>query len=294
MKMIHALLLASLFLPAAAHAESGRLQQWLQTRKDRDANKEIMAAPAQGVKTETYQGRELLVHVPSTLPEAGSRALVVILHGGMGNAVQIHSVLDMGPVADKYGFVVAYLNGSAAARIGADKFHAWNAGGGCCGQPFKQNMDDVGYVEGAVDYLAKEYGIDKARIYGMGHSNGAMMTQRLMCESGLYQAAIPISGPLNTDVASCPAAKGKKILAIHGSDDANVPLAGGNGTKGVTDIDYKSESYAQKTFESSGAEYQIDIVKGADHNLARIGAAIQSSEGVSLPEKAAAFFGLAK
>lgn len=293
MKTILSLLLVSLLVPHAANAEGGRLQQWLQTRKDRNANKELMAQPATDMTSETYQGREMLVHIPASLPPEGRRAMVVVLHGGMGNATQIHSVLNLVPTADKYGFVVAYLNGSRASKLG-EKFHAWNAGDQCCGQPFKNNIDDVGYIEGAVNHLAQEYGIDKDRVYGMGHSNGAMMTSRLLCESDVFAAGIPISGPLELDLASCPAAKGKKILAIHGVDDVNVPIVGGNGTKGVTDVTFKSEAYAQKIFEASGAAFTLDTVAGVDHNLARIGEAIQAKEGISLPEKAAAFFALKK
>src|ERR1700676_2056590 len=119
----------------------------------------------------------------------------------------------MDSAAEKNGFIVAYLNGTRATRsMGADKL-GWNAGGGCCGQPAINNVDDVGYVDGSVNYLAGKYGVDRSRIYGMGHSNGAMMTERLMCESKIYAPAVAISGPLNLETGNCPAARGKRILA---------------------------------------------------------------------------------
>jgi hypothetical protein len=43
----------------------------------------------------------------------------------------------------------------------------------------------------------------------------------------------------------------------------------------------------------SGAVYTLQIVPGADHPLDHIDAAIQKSEGVSIAEKSAAFFGFA-
>ena len=53
----------------------------------------------------------------------------------------------MDEVAKKSGFVVAYLNGTPVTRmLGADKL-GWNAGGGCCGVPAENNVDDVGYHE---------------------------------------------------------------------------------------------------------------------------------------------------
>ena len=239
----------------------------------------------------------MIVYVPSHLPASGTRALVLVLHGGLGNAQLIESrhaehALNMDSTAEKYGFVVVYLNGTPVTRFLGDDKLGWNAGGGCCGMSAINNVDDVGYIRSAVDYLAGKYGIDRSRIYGMGHSNGAMMTQRLMCETNLYHAAVAISGPLNLDTANCSAARGKRVLAIHGVDDENVPVAGGAGTKGLSKTVYKSEDQSRKIFTDSGATYDLQLVKGADHRLDNIDAAIRQSEGQAIPEKAARFFGL--
>lgn len=247
--------------------------------------------------TDAYGGRDMIVYLPAKLPPAGSRALVVVLHGGMGNAQHIESGqsekgLGMDAVAEKDGFVVAYLNGTQAMkRMGATML-AWNAGGGCCGQPAVNNTDDVGYIGGAVAYLAGKYGIDRSRVYGIGHSNGAMMTQRLICEANLYAAGVAVSGPLNLATTKCPAAQGKRVLAIHGADDENVPIAGGKGSKGISGATFNAEERSRQIFMNSGASYDLDIVKGADHRLDHIDDALQQSENVSLAEKAAKFFGL--
>jgi len=144
-----------------------------------------------------------------------------------------------------------------------------------------------------VDYLAAKYGIDRSRVYGMGHSNGAMMTQRLLCETALYAAGIAISGPLNLDADSCPAARGRRILALHGANDDNVPIIGGRGTKGLSNAIYNSEDRSRRVFEHSGATYTLQVVQGADHKLDNISAAILSIEGQTVAQKAAKFFGLA-
>ncbi|QUD88254.1 alpha/beta hydrolase family esterase [Phenylobacterium montanum] len=247
--------------------------------------------------TEAYSGRQMIVHVPDHLPPAGARALVVVLHGGLGNAQHIagggaESALNMDAVADKAGFVVAYLDGTPVTRRLGGQFLGWNAGGGCCGVPAETGVDDVAYIKGAVDDLAGRYGIDRARVFGMGHSNGAMMTQRLVCETRLYAAAVAISGPLNLDAETCPAAKGARILALHGADDENVPVAGGAGQKGLSRVAYKSEARSRQVMTASGADYQLQIVPGAPHRLADIEAAMEKAEGQTIAEKAARFFGL--
>lgn len=245
-----------------------------------------------------YGGRDMVVHVPARLPSSGSRALIVVLHGGMGNADRIansqsESGLNLDAEADRDGFVVVYLNGTAVTRLLSAKALGWNAGGGCCGQPARNGTDDVAYISGAVGYLAGKYGIDRARVFGIGHSNGAMMTQRILCETSLYAAGVAISGPLNLEAAHCPGAKGKRILAIHGADDQNVPIAGGRGTRGLAQVAWSSEARARQVMTGSGATYDLQIVPGADHMLDHLSAAIAKSEGVTIARKAAAFFGLA-
>jgi len=198
----------------------------------------------------------------------------------------------MDAVADQGGFVVAYLDGTPVTRfLGADKL-GWNAGGGCCGLPAENNVDDVGYITHAIDLLATQYGIDKSRIFGIGHSNGAMMIQRLMCETGIYAAAVAISGPLNYEPKDCTAARGRKILAIHGETDANVPIAGGRGTQGLSRAVFNSEERSRQMFLKAGAMYQLQIVKGADHNLNHLESVLLKSEGKTIAEKASLFFGL--
>jgi polyhydroxybutyrate depolymerase len=259
----------------------------------------IETTSSPGGTTENYNGRDLLVYAPPKLPAQGARALVIVLHGGLGNASRIEGGasekgLKMDEIAEKSGFIVAYLNGTPVTKMyGADKL-GWNAGGGCCGVPAENNVDDVGYISSAVNHLVGKYGVDPERVYGMGHSNGAMMTMRLMCETSLYAAAVSVSGPLNLKVKNCPAARGKHILAIHGAEDQNVPIAGGQGTKGLAKVVYNSEKYTQQIFAASGADFHLQIVQGADHKLDNINDRIEQTEGMSLAEKAARFFGLAK
>lgn len=271
-------------------------REMMANKRENDAlrvSEEDLGAHTQNVLQDSYAGRDMILYVPSRLPPPGQRAMVVALHGGGGNAEFIKDHLKMDRVAEKDGFIVAYLNGSDASARLPGRMKAWNAGNGCCGEPYKTRVDDVGYITAAVHYLARKYGIDPNRIFGIGHSNGAMMTQTLMCETGLYRSAISLAGSLMAEVASCPGARGRTLLAIHGMEDANVPSGGGKGSKGVTNIDYKSESASKAVFERSGGTYLIDWLPDTDHNLEHIGATIQKTEGISLAEKAARFFGLA-
>jgi polyhydroxybutyrate depolymerase len=246
--------------------------------------------------TESFEGRDMLVHVPKALPAAGTRALVIVLHGGMGNASRIEggrseNGLNLDQVADDNGFLVAYLNGTRAARMLGSQALAWNAGGGCCGLPARSDVDDLHYIDGAARHLAAEYGIDPHRFYVMGHSNGGIMSQRLICEPSVFSAAISVSGPLNLPQSSCPGAAGKKIMSIHGTADLEVPVAGGRG-QGVSGVAFASEATSSQVMKNSGAQYDLVLVNGAPHMLNQIDESLKRESGASIAETAVNYFGL--
>lgn len=248
--------------------------------------------------SERYGGRDIILTVPANLPPAGERAMVIALHGGGGNAHFMQSHLNMDVVAQKYGFIVAYLNGTDAGRLLPGGMHAWNAGAGCCGLPADREVDDVGYITDATRYLAEKYGVAPGQIFVTGHSNGSMMAQLMLCQTNIFASGVAISGPINPTVTQCPAAKGKRILAIHGALDENVPVIGGKGTKGPMrvreDVVFRAENSAQALFEQSGATYDIQIIPDTDHTLEHLDEALIKSEHQSVAEKAARYFSLAR
>lgn len=255
-----------------------------------------IASYARAATVESYAGREMLVTAPEHLAPTANRALVIVLHGGLGNAAHIEnqsaeSGLNLDEAARKDGFVVAYLNGTPVTRWLGGRFLGWNAGA-CCGVPSQDGVDDVAYIAGAVKDLERRYGIAPGRAYVIGHSNGAMMALRMMCETHVFAAAVSVAGALEADDARCPAASGARILAIHGANDRNVPVAGGVGPLGLSRVDYRSEDYTEKTFRESGAHYDLKLVSGADHFLNHIDSALQQQDGLSLQDEAVRFFHL--
>jgi hypothetical protein len=94
---------------------------------------------------------------------------------------------------------------------------------------------------------------------------------------------------INTE--TCPAAKGRRIMAIHGADDQNVPITGGKGTKGISKAFFKSESETESIFERSGASFNLIVVPNADHRPKNIRDAMERS-GTPMQEKIVDFFGL--
>ena len=57
---------------------------------------------------------------------------------------------------------------------------------------------------------------------------------------------------------------------------------------------HNSEERSRRVFTNSGATYDLQVVRGADHQLDHIDAAIRKTEGLTIAEKAAQFSGLVK
>ncbi len=256
-------------------------------------------AGAAGQSHAEYEGRDLIVYEPATMPAPGLRALIVVLHGGLGNADRIAArstgwqserALSLDAVAEKHGFLVAYLNGTKVARLLGDDKKGWNAGD-CCGLPASSQVDDVTYIEGAVGFLRAKYGVDPKQVFAVGHSNGAMMALRLVCEGDVITAAMPFSGTLGVDPAKCTHAKGKRVMAVIGANDENVPIKGGRGT-GLSKTLFASQVVTQQGLLAAGASFELQVVPGAEHKLETIAAVLEKTEKTTLGEKAARFFGL--
>jgi polyhydroxybutyrate depolymerase len=167
--------------------------------------------------------RRYAIHVPvgaGTVP----MPLVIQLHGGGGNDVNIEKQTGFYNLADRDGFLVASPAGTGGPL---DRLLTWNAGW-CCGQALAKKVDDVAFISAVVDDIEAHYPVDARRVYVTGFSNGAMMTYRLACAlAGRLAAVASVSGALDYD--GCAPSRPVPFLEIHGTADANVPYNGGKG-----------------------------------------------------------------
>ena len=167
-----------------------------------------------------------------------ARALMIVLHGGFGNAERSQRGFGMDAVAAREGFVVAYPDGVGGARPALRNRRTWNAGT-CCGAAVRNGVDDVAFLGAMIEKIVREHGVDRSRVYVSGMSNGAMMAYRLACElPDAIAAAIPVAGALEVD--SCERGADVAILHIHGTADQNVPIAGGAGPRAVAGVEFRA------------------------------------------------------
>jgi polyhydroxybutyrate depolymerase len=173
--------------------------------------------------------------------------LVVMMHGGFGNGAQAERSYTWDGEADSGHFLVAYPDGLN---------RAWNAGT-CCGEPQRDNTDDVGFITAMVGAIEQAIPIDRARVYATGMSNGAMMALRLGCQTDTFAAIAPVAGTLMTD---CSQARPTSVLQIHGTADDRVPYNGGpgkaftaNGTARVDGPSVESVNATWRSIDACGA-----------------------------------------
>lgn len=173
-------------------------------------------------QTITHDGRQrsFLVH---DFSGAAPAPLVVILHGGGGNAQNAVKMTGFDRVAGRERFIAVYPNGTANRSRGS--LLTWNAGH-CCAAAMTNDVDDVGFIRAVIDSLVASGDADATRVYVTGMSNGGMMSHRLGRELSSRIAAIgPVVGAVLGDEP--PPAMPVAAFIVVGADDRTVPAAGG-------------------------------------------------------------------
>lgn len=182
-----------------------------------------LAAGVQQTLVHNGVERGYTVSAPSGLGTGGARwPLVLVLHGGGGNAAHAEAMTGFTEKASQEGFMVVYPEGSSRFK---GRLLTWNAGH-CCGYAMQKRVDDVAFINALLDQLGKNYPVDPRRTYVTGMSNGGMMAHRLGIELPQRFAAIaPVVATLFGDeaVPTHPVS----ALMLNGRLDQAVPHQGG-------------------------------------------------------------------
>ena len=158
-------------------------------------------------KTET---RSYRLYVPNGVKE--NAPLVVSLHGANGNQYANRPMTT--DVADAEGFIVVYPQGKTINfYLAGMNTTGWNSTG--------EDNADVEFIKAVIEDVAKNYSIDRNRIYCCGFSNGGMMTYALSntC-SDIFAAFASISGlQMNEFHFHHTGVRPVPFLHIHGKAD---------------------------------------------------------------------------
>jgi polyhydroxybutyrate depolymerase len=198
----------------------------------------LLVAPACGARAQApaWQAHSL-VHGGSTRtwheivpPACAARTarcpLLVALHGGGGmmNGAQFATGTGLAETGAARNYVVL-----APDALGDN----WNDG-----RPeMAAGIDDVGFIRAMLADVQQRAGVDPARVFAAGASNGGLMSYRLACETGsTFRAVAPIIANLGTALIDhCRPTGNVSVLMMPGNSDPLMPYGGGPVAPGMRD-----------------------------------------------------------
>ena len=153
-----------------------------------------------------------------------------VLHGGGGVAktMPFWTQYQFHKIANKEGIILVFPQGM-------DK--QWNGGRDAAvypaleyATPFREQLDDVGFLVKVVSEVSKIHDIDQRRVFTCGMSNGGFMSNRLICERpDIFRAAGVITAQMDTlYVKKCKPDKPVSLMVFNGTADKAVPFHGGD------------------------------------------------------------------
>ena len=192
--------------------------------------------------------RDYILHVPRSYRPGRPTALVLYYHGAGITAAQAAAIVGpaggerqtLSPESDRAGFLVAYMDATRYPGHGKHGGTATQWDGGNCdrkptapcggrdytgGLAYDAHVDDVAYTNAVLAQVERRYDVDAKRVYGIGHSSGAVMVSRLACQDATRLAAIaPMEGAIEVD--PCRPAQPVSVLMFQALDDHTVAYYG--------------------------------------------------------------------
>jgi polyhydroxybutyrate depolymerase len=240
----------------------------------------VLPSSAAGPTTDRPYG----LKVPAGHDGQAPVPLVVLLHGYTSNGAQQAAYFGLPALADKEGFLLATPDGTRD-RLG-NRF--WNATDACC-DFFGSNVDDVAYIDAVIDDIAAKYPVDPARVFLVGHSNGAFMAHRYACDRADRVAAIvTLAGMQWKDQAKCAPASPVSVLHVHGRNDDTIRYDGGSTPAAAypgaveTLADWAAHDRCTGELAATGRKLDLDRTVPGDETIEQAYAACPAAVGETL------------
>ena len=220
--------------------------------------------------------------------------LVVLLHGYTSNGAQQAAYFGLAAEADRAGFLLATPNGTR--DLLGNRF--WNATDACC-DFFHTGIDDVAYLDAVIGEIEQKYPVDRARVFLVGHSNGAFMAHRYACDrAGTVAAIVTLAGMTWKDQVRCPAGSpggsgaspgaAVSVLHVHGRNDSTINYDGGATPEGTypgaleTVADWAAKDGCTGALAATGRRFDLDRTVPGDETAESAVAGCPGGTGVTL------------
>jgi polyhydroxybutyrate depolymerase len=178
----------------------------------------LFAEEIEGTITVDNAERNYILYLPNGYTSEGSYPLVIVLHGGGGEAKGIMKMTGFNDIADKERFIAVYPDGQ-------DK--QWRDGR--IGDKLPKKYDDVKFISNLIDTLSAEYSINTKRVFATGISNGGFMSFYLAYKlSEKILAVAPVCANIPENLKDeYKLSNPVSLLLINGTEDKLVKYDGG-------------------------------------------------------------------
>jgi polyhydroxybutyrate depolymerase len=177
--------------------------------------------------------REYYLYIPPYTDLTKPQTLIIVLHGGGGNAFSTMDLTDWNWIArHNTDVVIAYPEGIRKDITKPPSFttnpQSWNDGSNNeNSEASKQKPNDVLFIQTMIEDIQSKILIDQKHIHVTGFSNGGSMTFRVARElDSIIASVAPVASTdwfENTSQSSNPI----PLLYITGTDDPLNPMEGG-------------------------------------------------------------------
>ncbi|MBD3174122.1 MAG: hypothetical protein GF320_02995, partial [Armatimonadia bacterium] len=177
------------------------------------------------------RSRTYLAYVPKSPSPVPGYPIVMMLHGGGGNARAAMYETRWPAAAEAHGFIAVFPEGTRERPEEPASFLAnqqtWNDGSP---RPtlgaVERGVDDVALIVRVLEDVGRRFPMDDDRIHATGFSNGASMVFRLARDCpGLLASIAPVAG---CDwLSDQPIVQPIPLLYITGAQDPLNPIEGG-------------------------------------------------------------------
>lgn len=173
--------------------------------------------------------RSYVLHVPTSYDAAVGAPLLIALHQTGSSARAMAALTGLNPLADEYGFIVAYPNSYDPS------FNDGRTAAGVGSQP--NNADDVAFIAALIDELSEEFTL--SGVYLTGHGTGGLFAFRLACEAPALVDGIAVVGARlwGYQRDRCEAEPSAfDLLVINGSEEPQVLIEDPNAPEVLSNV----------------------------------------------------------
>jgi len=187
------------------------------------------------------------LYVPESAGGSAASPLLLLFHGATQGARGIELMSWLYPIAEEHGIVVAFPQASG---------DYWNTPNS---PPGYWDVPDIQFVDALIARIDADVGVDLARVYAAGFSNGAIFAEILACLRGTRIAGLAIVGAaMSADISiSCPWERPVPTVVLFGDTDPQFywdeGIAAGTGMLG-------GARTAEWLAESNGCDVDPEII----------------------------------